>query len=182
MGTVVLQTPRTLRYVPLTRPRHIVIHSVISLNLVAIRGTQLIPKNEATVEIAHAWVLLIVVPILKFLHIALTCEVEAPCAVRPYAGTDGLPIILSLCAFEFVLNGRQTLCALLLPLPMRAHWFDENLLLPADVSIPRSVTTDARPRGTPSSSPSPSPSQVLLAHPRSAYPSCLLRHSLPCRS
>ena len=29
-------------------------------------------------EIAHAWVLLIVVPIFKFLHIPLTCEVEAP--------------------------------------------------------------------------------------------------------
>ena len=46
-------------------------------------GTRLSPKNHATVETARAWVLSITVPILKFLHIALICAVDAPCAVCP---------------------------------------------------------------------------------------------------
>ena len=79
---VFLHNLQTLRFVSLLEPRHIVIHSLICSTLGANLGTRLIPKNQATVEIGHGWVLLIVVPSFKFLHIALTCEVEAPRCVR----------------------------------------------------------------------------------------------------
>ena len=77
MGAFFLQTLRILRLVSTLKPVHIVIHSLTCSTLAAVCGTRISPKNHATVEIAQVWVLPITVPIFKFLHIALTCAVEA---------------------------------------------------------------------------------------------------------
>ena len=78
-GVISLQTMRILRLVSASKPRHIVIHSLTYSLLVATSGTRLVQKNHALVETARARVLPITVSTFKFLHIALTCAVEAPC-------------------------------------------------------------------------------------------------------
>ena len=75
------ETLRIMRLVSTLKPRHIVIQSQTCSTLAALCGTRLSPKTHTTVEIAQDWVLLITVPIFEIRHIALTCAVEAPCAV-----------------------------------------------------------------------------------------------------
>ena len=65
-GAFFPQTLRIRRLVPTSKPLHIVIHSPICSPLAAICGTRLSPKNHATVEMAHALVLPITMPILRF--------------------------------------------------------------------------------------------------------------------
>ena len=76
-GSIFPQTLRILRLVSTLKPLHIVIHSLTCSTRVAVCGTRFSPKNHATVELAHAWFLPITAPILRFLHIALTCVVDA---------------------------------------------------------------------------------------------------------
>ena len=61
MGAFFLQTSRILRLVSTLTPLHIVIHSQTCSTRVAVHDTPFSPKNLASVEIAHAWVLPITV-------------------------------------------------------------------------------------------------------------------------
>ena len=81
VGAFFPQTLRSRRLVSTLKTLHMVIHSLICSTHMASCGTRFSPKNHATVEMAHARVLPITVPILRFLHIALTCAVDAPCGV-----------------------------------------------------------------------------------------------------
>ena len=60
-----------------------------------------------------------------------------------------MPVIVNFCASEFILHRRLTLLALRLPFQIRFHWFAAHLLLPAAVSIPRSVTAVPKPPSAP---------------------------------
>ena len=81
MEAFFLPNLRILRLVSTLQFLHIEIHSLICSTLAAVCGTRLTPKNHATVVMGHAWVFPKTVPNFRFLHMASTCALDAPCAV-----------------------------------------------------------------------------------------------------
>ena len=111
----------------------------------------LFTEKSCVCETAQAWFLPITVTIFKFLHIALICAVDAPCAVRPSIDLNRVDARhCDCCAYEFILHRRLTLLALRLPFQMRFHWFAAHLLFSTAVLITRSVAAVPRQIGTPS--------------------------------